>query len=62
MIDTDEYGNMMSNLNCFYLRKFCLKLYLYILAPCFNLEISICGGAENIINSYVSSTVEELCL
>lgn len=62
MIDTDEHGNVMSNLNCSYLGKFCLRLYLYILALCFNLEISLAGGAEHIINTDVSPAAEEFCL
>lgn len=53
---------MMSNLNSSYLDKLYLRLYLYILALCFNLEISLAGGAEHIINTNVSLTAEELCL
>lgn len=58
----DEYGNVMSYLNGSYLGNFCLRLYLYILGLCFNLEISLAGGAEHIINTYVGPTAEELCL
>lgn len=51
-----------SNLNSSDLGMFCLRLYLYILALCFNLEVSLAGGAEHIINTYVGPTAEELCL